>query len=602
MRVRFRFLSSLFLLIFSWATLSAQDQEPTLRELATQNDFHIGAAVYTYHLTNADHSRVLASEFNMLTPENEAKMCEVQPQQDRFDFTRFDQLMDFAETNDMVVRGHTLVWHNCMPAWLQNGDFTRDEAIQILRDHIMTVVGRYQGRIAYWDVVNEAIDDNSQIRETVWQQLIGDDYIDLAFQFAHEADPNALLFYNDYGAEGMNQKSNAIYDMVSDMVSRGIPINGVGLQGHFTVGDSNNWVSPANLGRNITRLGELGLEVQITELDVRHAGVATDAILEQQARDYYNITQTCLENPYCTAVVTWGVGDRFTWLRDSNLGFFENPDVEPLLFDVDYAPKPAYYAVADALREALGLDPVSDVAPAEETTETVSRVVDLPEPTKSDDAQLAPDSVDGVAYYAAFPVSITLDGSTDDWANVPRVTVNQGPQLPENNDTSMKFAVVADTEYLYFLAEVTDSNVVYGNYDVSEWYREDSVEFYLNTTGDLDASTYEDGIVQIGIMAGNLTQPETPLIGGGNSAQAQVNAVVVQTETGYIVEAAVPLQTDAWSIEPAHLNSLGFQAHLNGSSGEDRDTKLIWSIYDTADQSWQDPSLFGELIFWNINQ
>ncbi|MCA9887230.1 MAG: endo-1,4-beta-xylanase [Anaerolineae bacterium] len=601
MLFRHRFSYVLFLFIFGWASLPAQEDTTSLRELADANNFFIGAAVYTYHLDTPGHEATLSREFNMLTPENEAKMCEVQPQRNRFDFNRLDELVNFAEANDMVIRGHTLLWHQCMPEWFANGDFSREEAIGIMRDHIMTVVGRYKGRIRYWDVVNEAIDDNSQMRQTPWQQFIGDDYVEIAFAFAHEADPDAILFYNDYGAEGLNAKSDAIYAMVSDLVERDVPIHGVGLQGHFTVGDTRNWVSPTNLGANIDRLGELGLEVQLTEVDFRHDGDASDDILELQARDYYSITHTCLINPHCTAVVTWGVSDQFTWLRNSNLGFFNNPNVEPLLFDEEYDAKPAYYAVADAFREELGLDPVTEFATGNDATET-EIAVNIPEPTKSDALQLAPDSVGGAVYYAAFPIAIVLDGNTDDWANIPRVTVTNGPTLPTDNDTVLTFAVAADGDNLYFLAEVQDSQIVYGNYTTSEWYREDSVEFYLNTTGNLEATAYQAGIAQIGIMAANLAQPESLLYGGNNSDQSQVSASVVESSGGYVVEALVPLETGFWSIKPAHMEAIGFQAHLNGSSGTDRDTKLIWSIFDVADQSYNNPSLFGRLVFWDVNE
>lgn len=595
----------LMILIFGTFLTSAQDDEmQTLRDLADANDFHFGAAVYTNHLGTPGHAETLATEFNMLTPENEAKMCELQPQQGRFDFRRLDELVAFAEENNMTVRGHTLLWHQCMPSWFGNGDFTREEAIQIMHDHIYTVVGRYKGRIKYWDVVNEGISDNSVIRVTPWQRFIGDDYMELAFQFAHEADPDAILFYNDYGAEGMNTKSNRIYEMVSDFVARGVPIHGVGLQGHFTVGDAaqGRWVGPSNLNANINRLGELGLEVQITELDIRHDGPVTDEILERQANDYYNITSTCLENPYCTALITWGVSDRYTWLRNDNLGFFNNPEVAPLLFDDDYEPKLGYFAVMDAFRAGLGLERLLTEVDLPVPTEEPAIVVEIPEPMKSDEAQLAPDSVSGAVYYAAFPIVITLDGEIEDWANIPHVTIDDGPMLLENNDTTMTFAVAADNENLYFLADVKDSTIVYGNYESSEWYREDSVEFYLNTIGDLDATAYEAGIAQIGIMAATIAQPDALMFSGSNSAQSQIIGVVVETDDGYRVEAAVPLDTDVWSIQPAHLGVLGFQVHLNGSSADDRDTKLIWSVYDTTDQSWTNPSLFGQLIFWDINQ
>src|SRR5690606_4740701 len=150
------------------------------------------------------------------------------------------------------------------------------------------------GRIPYWDVVNEAI-DGTTYRDTAWLRLIGEDYVELAFQFAHEADPDAILFYNDYGAEGMNAKSNAIYDMVADLVARGVPIHGVGLQAHITAGatEPGQYLSQTNLDQNIARLGELGLMVHITELDVRFEGDATDELLQQQAADYYRFVESC---------------------------------------------------------------------------------------------------------------------------------------------------------------------------------------------------------------------------------------------------------------------------------------------------------------------
>jgi len=326
--------------------ISNQETTNSLRELADRNDIYIGAAVYSDHLDDPIHAETLSREFNMLTPENEAKACVIQPELGQFDFRKFDKLVAFAEQNNMIIHGHNLVWHQCVPNWLANGNYSRDEAIQLLRDHIMTVVGRYKGRIAIWDVVNEAIaDDGSGLRDTPWRRLIGDDYIELAFQFAHEADPDALLFYNDYGAEGMNAKSDAIYKVVKDFVERDIPLHGVGLQSHFTLGT----IPAEAMSRNMERLGELGLQVQITELDVRYEGETNEKILQQQADDYRQVMETCLSSPYCTAFITWGVSDKFTWLRDGNLGFFNNPTVEPLLFDEDYQPKPAYYAVLDTL-------------------------------------------------------------------------------------------------------------------------------------------------------------------------------------------------------------------------------------------------------------
>ncbi len=571
------------------ASMTTAQATNTLRGLAPEG-VHIGAAVSVPALRSDEtYAATLAREFNLVTPENVMKMETIQPQRGVFDFTQADELVAFAEAHDMAVHGHTLLWHNQLPGWFTSGDFTRDEAIQLLSDHIHTVMEHYKGQIAYWDVVNEAVaDDGSGLRDTPWRQFIGDDYIDLAFQFAHEADPDALLFYNDYGAEDMGRKSDAVYAMVKDMIDRGIPINGVGLQAHSTVGRLNFRA----IGDNIQRLGDLGLQVQITEFDDRYPGAADDHTLSQQADDYAQLLQTCLDHDACTAFITWGVSDNYTWLRGSNLGFYDNPTVEPLLFDDNLEPKPAYFALLDVLTQhAGGATLVS--TPAEVPTATI------PASTKSDAAQLAPDAVPGRIYYAPFPVSITLDGDNSDWENVPRVTVDTGPMT--DGSTSYEFAAAADETNFYFLADVTDSAVTYGAFDpVANWFEEDSIEFYVNPTGDLQATSYSDGIAQIGISAVNIDNddPEAPIL-GGNGAEPPVRAVVVKTDKGYRVEASVSLHNDVWSITPEQGAVIGFQTHLNGASDDSgRDAKLIWSAADTNDQSYNDPSLFGQLIFW----
>jgi len=591
------------MLMFGASFTVAQDSELSLRALAERDNFYVGAAVYTTHLNDPIHVETLAREFNMLTPEQQAKHCELEARQGQFDFRGFDRLVAFAEEHNMAIHGHALVWHSCTPQWVENGDYTRDEAIGLLRDSIMTIVGRYKGRIPIWDVVNEGITDSgAALRDTPWRRLIGDDYIELAFQFAHEADPDALLFYNDYGTEGINPKSDAVYELVSDFVARGIPIHGVGLQSHFTIGgfDANQ------IARNVERLGELGLQVQFTEVDIRHSGEATDNILQRQAGDYYRLMDVCLANDACTAFITWGVTDKYTWLRGANLGFYNNPSVQPLLFDDNYQPKPAYFAALDSLARKVGETPVLSDDELTAMIGGTAQTVEIPPPVKSNPRQEAPDAVPGVIYYAAFPISITVDGDASDWERIPRGLVDSGPTVPQDNDTTMTFAAVADQTNLYFLAEVTDSQVAYGTHDpAAAWYQEDSVEFYLNTTGDLTITSYQPGVAQIGIMAANIDHdnPTSPIIGGGNSSTAQLTAIVVKTDTGYLIEASVPLTTDVWTIEPKQAAVLGFQVHLNGSRtpDADRDTKLIWSLLDTLDQSYSNPSLFGRLFFWNKN-
>ncbi len=434
------------------SVISAQDPPAaTLRGLVPDG-FHIGAAVSVPSLHNdATYAATLAREFNLVTPENVMKMETIQPQRGVFDFAPADELVAFAEANGMAIHGHTLVWHNQLPGWLSGGDFTRDEAIQLLHDHIDTVVGHYKGRIAYWDVVNEAVaDSGSGLRDTPWRKLIGDDYLDLAFQFAHEADPDALLFYNDYGAEDMGTKSNAVYTMVKDLIDRGIPINGVGLQAHSTVGRLNFRA----IGDNIARLGELGLQVQITEFDDRYDGEANDNVLRRQADDYARMLQTCLDHDACTALIMWGVSDNYTWLRGENLGFYKNTTVEPLLFDDKIEPKPAYFALLDVLAQHAGVRRqrlASRSIHMPESTPTAAATI--PAPAKSDPAQFAPDAVPGQIYYAPFPVAITVDGDDSDWENVPRVTVDTGP-MPDGT-TSYQFAAAAD-DYEFLLPRRRD--------------------------------------------------------------------------------------------------------------------------------------------------
>lgn len=587
------------LLLLPTLQTSAQTADYSLRDLATANDLYIGTAAWAYHLDDETHQRIVYDFFNMLTPEHEAKFCVVQNREAVFDFRAMDRIVNFAESLDLVPRGHTLLWHQCEGAWLTGQDLSRDQAIDFMRDHIYTVVGRYKGRIAMWDVVNEAI-DGSRRRQTQWQQWIGDDWIDLAFQFAHEADPDALLFYNDYGAEGLNAKSDAVYELVSGMVERGVPIHGVGLQMHITAGATRDTGSlpPEALAANMQRLGELGLDIHITEMDVNYRSDTTDTILQRQAADYRRVLEVCLDSEYCKAFITWGVTGRYSWLRGRDDG---NPNVEPLLFDNDYSPQPAYFAILDLLARRAGFEPVlSDAEVTRMMGEPPPPQIVIPPPSMSDPDQLAPDPVPGLVYYAPTNVTITLDGETDDWANVPRVSVDEALYMPDDAPTAFDFAVAADNTHLYFLAEVRDGSIVQGLHPTSDWWQEDGVEFYLNTTSNLEANAYAPGIVQIGILAANITGPETPLIGGGNSADAQVEVVAIETEEGYLIEAAVPLETDVWNIEPDHEGVLGFQAHLNSASVQDRDAKMIWSLHDTEDQSYANPSLFGQLIFWDV--
>ena len=312
-----------------------------LRELAEARGLFIGPAAQVNPLTaDPNYAAVMAQEFNVLTPENDMKWSTIHPGRSQYNFTRADTLVNFALQNGMLGHGHTLLWHSQNPAWLTSGSFDRDEMIDITVDHIYTVAGRYSGTLMAWDVVNEAFNDNGTLRSTIWSQRIGADYMDMAFYFAADADPNAFLIYNDYGAEVLNAKSNAIYNMVVRMLREGVPIHGVGFQMHTTI----NGLNYASFAQNLQRFTDLGLVVCITEMDVRMQLPVTPAKLTMQADVYRNVLQRFLKVPNALAFQTWGFTDRYSWIPNQFPGWGA-----ALPLDADYAPKPAY----DALWEVL---------------------------------------------------------------------------------------------------------------------------------------------------------------------------------------------------------------------------------------------------------
>jgi len=329
----------------------ASAQSFPLRVAADKRGFYVGAAVAAAPLRSEQpYQDTLRREFNILVAENVFKWDSIHPGRDTYNFADADALVAFAEANGMRVRGHTLVWHNQLPGWLTNGNFTRDEVINLLRDHINTVMGRYKGRVLAWDVVNEAIDDaTGGLRAaSFWYQKIGPDYIPLAFEFAHEADPAAKLYYNDYGAEDMGRKADAVYALLRDMKAAGVPVDGVGWQMHLVNGFH---VTDANR-QNAERLQALGLELMITELDVRMRVPSSAADSQAQAESYRDVADFCLRQPGCKALVMWGFTDKYSWVP----GVFQGMG-DALIFDASYRPKPAYQSLQAALQAGLTFTP-----------------------------------------------------------------------------------------------------------------------------------------------------------------------------------------------------------------------------------------------------
>jgi endo-1,4-beta-xylanase len=294
---------------------------------------------------------LLASEFTSLSAENQMKWDHLRPAQDVYAFEDADAIMEFAEANGQVVRGHTLMWHSQNPAWLEQGDFTPAQLREILRDHIETVVGRYAGRMQQWDVVNEIFDDAAALRTSgnLWLRELGPEIIADCFRWAHAADPEALLFVNDYNVDGLNPKSDAYYALVQELLADGVPIHGFSTQGHLSI----RYGFPGDLADNLQRFADLGLQTAVTELDVRmdlpEGGEPTEEQLAQQADYYRRVTEAALSVEGCESLTLWGVLDRYSWVP----GTFPGQGAATVLWD-DHSRKPAYYAVQDALAEASG--------------------------------------------------------------------------------------------------------------------------------------------------------------------------------------------------------------------------------------------------------
>lgn len=325
----------------------------TLRSLAKQRGIFMGtAANYRALRTDYAYREVLAQEFNLLTTENELKFGSLSPRLEAYDFGPAEELIDFAQANDMQVQGHTLLWHQMNPEWLKETNFNRHQALDLLHKHIFTVMAHFYNEIYAWDVVNEPVDDHGGLRDSFWLHTIGPDYLEYAFRWANQADPNARLFINEYAVEGISSKSNDLYSLVKDLLKRGVPIQGVGLQMHLSIAGSSKFPSPPTvqeLEQNLCRFSDLGLEIHISEMDVQIQGLeaSMQERLEKQARVYEDVLTVAIQNPQLKAFTTWGFSDRYSWIPKAT----GQPDA-PLPFDEYYQPKPAYEALYRALEAA----------------------------------------------------------------------------------------------------------------------------------------------------------------------------------------------------------------------------------------------------------
>jgi endo-1,4-beta-xylanase len=317
-----------------------------LRHYAEARGRYIGAAAGSALTMPGDSGarlrQILAREFNMVWTGRFMKFDHLRPNRWTYNYTEADSIVAFANRHGQVVRGHTLVWHQQVPAWVTGGNFSPDTLRAILKDHVDRVMAHFKGKLVAWDVVNEAIADDGTVRSSPWL-TIGTDYIEQAFRWARAADLDVPLYYNDYNIEVVNPKSDAVYALLGDLKARGVPVDGIGFQFHY---DASGAPTADRIVANFARFAALGLTIQITEADMHVPvtnGLAATADLLAQAGAYREMTAACLRTPECNAVEIEGIYDGEAWVSDpARWG-------APVLFDILMRPKPAYYAVQAAL-------------------------------------------------------------------------------------------------------------------------------------------------------------------------------------------------------------------------------------------------------------
>jgi len=328
-------------------TLAAHAQ--SLRQEADRIGILFGAAVNHRYLDQPAYTETLAREFNMIEAEDAMKWTATRPDANTFDFTAGDALVAFAQAHNMKVRGHNLLWGIHNPKWLDDAHYTPEQLSALMQQHITRVVEHYRGKVFAWDVVNEAFGEFGEVRDSIWYNKPGIGlagkgaaYVEQAFRWAHAADPQALLFYNEAGADEINRKSDAMFAMVKDFKRRGVPIDGVGLQMHIF----DPYVDAKSVAANMKRFVKLGVQVHITEMDVAlpvdSAGNLRDPNdLARQAQIYRWAATACLRQRGCTAFQTWGFTDKYSWIPRYTHG----TKGDALILDREYLPKPSYEAL-----------------------------------------------------------------------------------------------------------------------------------------------------------------------------------------------------------------------------------------------------------------
>ncbi|MFH1784179.1 MAG: endo-1,4-beta-xylanase [bacterium] len=340
-------------------TTKQKPSQATLKTLSDDLNIVWGTSLRPDGMSDALYKEVMAQQFNLVVADYGMYIVNIQYEQDEWDFSDMDEIVKYGESHNMKIRGHALVWGFDLdrykegdwlptPEWVHNSDLSREDMINIMYEHIDKVMNRYGNRINEWIVVNEAISNrrNKEMARNVWFEKIGEDYVELAFKHADKIAPNAVLILNDFGADYVGQSSHKVdklYNYTKKLLQKGIPIDGIGLQFHLTVGIDNPTVD--DIVNNFIRYRDLGLDVYITELDVKIKEPVTGEKLKEQARLYSIVMKAVLESDACNSITVWGYTDRYTWIHEWQPGYDA-----PCMYDENIKPKPAYNSVIETMK------------------------------------------------------------------------------------------------------------------------------------------------------------------------------------------------------------------------------------------------------------
>ncbi|TFY81949.1 hypothetical protein EWM64_g2067 [Hericium alpestre] len=297
---------------------------------------YFGSATDNNELSDTAYVNILkdGQQFGQITPANSMKWDATEPNRGQFTFTGGDQIANFAKANGQLLRGHNCVWYNQLPGWVTNSGFNSSTLSSVVSTHCGTVVGHYKGQAYAWDVINEAFNDDGTWRSDVFYNTLGQAFVPTAFQAARAADPDAKLYINDYNIEGPGAKANAVSNLVSTLKAQGVPIDGIGVQAHLIVGQL------PNLAQQLASFGSLGVEVAITELDIRTTLPASSATLQQQQRDYQTVIAACKGVAGCVGVTVWDYTDKYSWVPNTFSG-----QGAACPWDQNLQPKPAVQGI-----------------------------------------------------------------------------------------------------------------------------------------------------------------------------------------------------------------------------------------------------------------